>query len=82
MKRTSGDKRGTYDGKFEIDASNGYFDFVGKGPNGEYSEWVGLYELDEDTVSFSYKLSTKDEKAVRPKTLKDGFLQVFKRDND
>lgn len=82
MKRTYGDKRGTYEGKFEIDASNGKFDFVGKGPNGGFVEWVGIYKIDGDKLSLSYNETKQEKKAKRPSKIGEGVLQVFVRDND
>lgn len=86
----AGEKFGSYVGKFEIDASNGHFDWVGKGPGGNLVEWVGIYELDEDTLKLCF-VYQKDGKAKRPKEFKSmppaepGMAHVFftfKRDND
>lgn len=86
----AGDKFGSYVGKFEIDASNGHFDWVGKGPGGNLVEWIGIYELNEDTLKLCF-VYQKDGKAKRPKEFKSmppaepGMAHVFftfKRDND
>ena len=79
MSRTYDGVRGTYEGKIEMDTSKGHFDFIGKGPKGEFNEWFGLYELSGDTLSLSYSQSTKDQKAQRPASLQDGILQIFRR---
>lgn len=91
LERTGrGDKFGRYVGKFEIDASNGNFDWVGKGPGGNLTEWVGIYELDGDTLKLCF-VYQKDEKAKRPKEFKSlppaepGMAHVFftfKRDKE
>jgi uncharacterized protein (TIGR03067 family) len=85
-----GDKYGAYIGKFEIDASNGQFDWIGKGPGGNLIEWIGIYELDGDELKLCY-IYQKDDEAKRPTEFKSlppskpGMAHVFftfKRDND
>ena len=79
----------TWVGKFEIDASNGSFDWVGKGPQGNLVEWIGIYEVDGDNLKLCF-IFQKDDKAKRPKTFKskpptDGMAHAsytFKSDND
>jgi uncharacterized protein (TIGR03067 family) len=65
MKRTLDNRRGTFAGKLEINAALGHFDFIGKGPNGELSEWIGIYEIKNDTCRLCYNMKTARE-AVRP----------------
>lgn len=84
MMRTQNGMRGGHVGKFEIDASNGYFEFIGKG--GE--EWIGIYELNGDTFKVCYRYKRNDD-CVRPtefKTDKDqpsiSVFYTFKRDKD
>lgn len=88
MSRTQDGKRGTYTGKFEIDDSNGHFDWIGKGPGGELVEWVGIYELNGDTLKVCYRYKKNDE-VVRPKKFKTdeekpnfSVFYILKRDND
>ncbi|WP_397571880.1 TIGR03067 domain-containing protein [Schlesneria sp. T3-172] len=76
-------------GKFEIDAINGDFDWVGKGPQEKLVEWIGIYELDDDNLKLCF-IFQKDGKAKRPKAFRalppvPGMPQAFytfKRDND
>ncbi len=88
MKRTEKGPRHTLVGKFEIDASNGHFDFVGKEQNGSAAEFVGIYELDGDTLNVCYRYKNNDE-CVRPKKFKTddskpniSVFYTFKRDKD
>lgn len=66
MKRTRGDKRGGYDGKFEIDASNRHFEFVGN--NGEF--WLGIFELDGNILKLCYRVKYNNSPIARPKEFK------------
>ncbi|MFM9961538.1 MAG: TIGR03067 domain-containing protein [Planctomycetaceae bacterium] len=78
--RTIANKRGSYDGKFEVSASNANFEFVGKGPGGGLVEWIGIYELDGDTLKLSFRYK-KNDNVMRPTKFKtDGDrpnLSVF-----
>jgi uncharacterized protein (TIGR03067 family) len=67
MTRTLDGKRGSFAGKFDIDAGTGQFDFIGKGVNGHVSEWIGVYEIKGDTWRMRYNFKTSDE-SVRPAT--------------
>lgn len=88
MKRTENGPRHALIGKFEIDASNGYFDFIGKEQSGMAREFVGIYELDGDTLKLCYRYKNNDD-CVRPKKFKTdderaniSVFYTFKRDND
>ncbi len=50
MKRTERGTRHALIGKFEIDAVSGHFDFIGKEDWGVAREFVGIYELDGNTL--------------------------------
>lgn len=63
--RTMDGKRGTYVGRIDIDATNGQFDFIGKGPGGGPKELMGIYELKGDTLKVCYRIKVNAE-AVRP----------------
>ena len=85
IKRVTREKLGTYVGKFELDPTTNpkSFDFIGKGPTGEYSEWKGIYELTEN----EFKVMYVKRGGVRPKEFKtvknvDGTYIQFKRDKD
>ncbi len=90
MTRTGmGGRFGTYSGKFSIDASNGHLDWVGKVKIGDaeptFMEWIGIYELDGDTLKVVYI----DGKAKRPAfkfaPVPKGLNHIFytmKRDNE
>lgn len=65
MWRTLDNKRLSFEGKFDIASTTGHFDFIGKGPNGEVSEWIGLYQLQGDTLKLCYNFKTA-KSSVRP----------------
>ena len=70
MERIQGGKLGTYTGKFEIDSSNGYFDWIGKRePGNDTVEFIGIYKLDGDTLKLCYRYQI-DDMAKRPKSFK------------
>lgn len=88
MKRTEKGNRHALVGKFEIDASTGYFDFIGKEQDGGAREFVGIYELDGDTLKLCYRYKMNDD-CTRPKKFKaDGgkpnicVFYTYKRDTD
>ena len=68
MQRTM-EKYGTYVGTFEIDAATGQFNWSGKGPAGQPVQWLGIYQLDGDTLKLCYRYNP-DGKAVRPTAFK------------
>jgi uncharacterized protein (TIGR03067 family) len=59
--------RKEYVGRFTINASNRHFDFVGKGPAGAPNEWLGIHELDGDTLKLCFRYKTG---AARPTQFK------------
>lgn len=59
----------SWDGKFEIDPSNGQFDWIGKGPGGSLTEWIGVYDLDGDTLKLCF-VWQKEGRAKRPTEFK------------
>ncbi len=69
MTRLYAEKIGAYSGKFEIDATTGHFDFVGKGPTGKPVKWVGIYELDRDNLKLCFRYQVEG-KVTRPTTFK------------
>lgn len=86
MTRTLDGKRASFNGKFEIDAATGHFDFIGKGVNGQLSEWIGIYEIKGDTWRLRYNFKTADH-AARPTRFEIGEgeesrsrMYTFKRD--
>jgi len=90
MTRVVGDKSGTYVGRFEIDAANGHFDWIGKNPGDTAVEWIGIYELDGEKLKLCY-IYQKDGKAPRPKSFKSAppiergmphVSHIYERDND
>ena len=56
MTRVINEKRGRYEGLFDIQATVpfGEFDFIGKGPAGQYIERSGIYQLNGDTFRLYY----------------------------
>jgi uncharacterized protein (TIGR03067 family) len=69
MLRTRG-TRGGYEGKFEIDATNGHFEFTGTPVGGgKFIYWFGVYELSGDTLKLSYRQKNNDQ-ATRPTEFK------------
>ncbi|MDB5346259.1 MAG: hypothetical protein JWP89_4636 [Schlesneria sp.] len=88
MTRTLDGKRGSFTGKFDIDAATGQFDFIGKDANGHLSEWIGVYEIKDDTWRVRYNFKTSN-KAARPATFdsqegakSSSRTYTFKRDVD
>ncbi len=80
MIRTKDGERASHVGTFVIDASNGHFDFTGTG-----EEWVGIYELDGDTLKVCYRYKNNAD-CVRPTEFKTdtarpniSVFYVFKR---
>ena len=67
MTRLKDGSRATYVGKFEVDSSNQNFDFVGKVQDGDGKliEWVGICDLDADTLRLCYRYKNNDQ-LVRP----------------
>ena len=83
IKRVSGGKLGTYEGKFELDPTTKpkKFDFIGK-VDGSNVEMKGIYELTENEFKVIYVL-----RGLRPKEFKtvkvEGSIYVqYKRDKD
>jgi len=83
IKRVSGGKLGTYEGKFELDPTTKpkKFDFTGTG-NGTNVEMKGIYELTENEFKVIYL-----GKGLRPKEFKTvkgeaGVYVQYKRDKD
>ena len=83
IKRVSGGKLGTYEGKFELDPTTKpkKFDFIGK-VDGSNVEMKGIYELAENEFKVIYVL-----RGLRPKEFKtvkgEGSIYVqYKRDKD
>lgn len=83
IKRVSGGKLGTYEGKFELDPTTKpkKFDFTGK-VDGSNVEMKGIYELAENEFKVMYVL-----RGLRPKEFKTvkgepGIYVQYKRDKD
>ncbi len=88
LARTHDGVRGILTGKFEIDASKMQFDFTGRYEKpeerkGEVAVWIGIYELDGDTLKLCYRVN-KDGTARRPHNLQEAqpdiHLETFQRD--
>ena len=86
MTRLYAEKIGAYSGKFEIDAMTGHFDFIGKEPTGKPVKWVGIYELERDSLKLCFRYQVEG-KITRPMTFKsdDGqpntcVFHTYKRD--
>lgn len=62
------DERG-YNGKFEIDKSPSFFNWIGTGPAGATIEFVGIYELSSDDLKLCFRYQTQG-KATRPTSFK------------
>ena len=69
MTRLYAEKIGAYSGKFEIDAMTGHFDFIGKGPTGKPVQWIGIYELERDSLKLCFRYQVEG-KVTRPTTFK------------
>lgn len=86
MKRTLDNKRGTFAGKFEIDAVTGHLNFVGTHANGSRLEWTGIYEIMNDTWRVRYSDSSAHEvpRPVKFEGHENGQsrMYTFKRDVD
>jgi uncharacterized protein (TIGR03067 family) len=54
MSRTM-QKFGVYDGHFEIDAGSKNFDWSGKAPGGNPTQFIGIFDLDGDRLKLCYK---------------------------
>ena len=83
IKRVSGGKFATYEGKFELDPTTKpkKFDFIGK-VDGSNVEMKGIYELTENEFKVMYAL-----RGLRPKEFKTvkgepGIYVQYKRDKD
>jgi uncharacterized protein (TIGR03067 family) len=72
--RTYAKIRGTFEGKFEIDAKKRHFDFVGKGPGGKHVETTGIFEVNADTLKLCYRHNLSG-KAQRPNEFKSDTAQ-------
>jgi uncharacterized protein (TIGR03067 family) len=70
MTRVMNEKRGTYEGLFDAKPAVpfGEFDFIGKGPAGNYIERIGIYQLDGDTFRLCYG-DPNSKNPERPSTL-------------
>ena len=75
-------------GKFEIDPKTRKFDLVGKGPQGTYLEYAGLYEVKEGRLHICVRANI-DGNAQRPKELGSAaqgpnwaYYNIFERDED
>lgn len=55
LSRTYAKTRGTFEGKFEIDAKTRHFDFAGKAPGGKHVETTGIFEVNGDTLKLCYR---------------------------
>ncbi len=64
MSRFQQGQTGVYRGKFTIDPANSHFDFNGMYPNGGAIAFIGIYELNGDTLKFSYRYQ-RNGQAVR-----------------
>lgn len=88
MKRTENGTRHSLVGKFEIVSSSGHFDFIGKEAGGQSREFIGIYELEEDTlkVCYRYKINNDCTRPTKFKTDADkpnvSVFYTFKRDNE
>jgi uncharacterized protein (TIGR03067 family) len=87
MTRVINEKRGTYEGLFDIQPAVpfGEFDFIGKGPVGQYIERIGIYQLDGDTFRLHYGDPKKNP--ARPSNLEtapggDREYFEFKREKE
>lgn len=56
-------------GEFTIDPSNGNFDWKGTGPQGQQVEWIGIGELQGDTLKLCF-IFQRNNLAVRPTEFK------------
>ncbi len=65
VERVVGGNIESYKGKFEINPKTKAFDWIGKGPNGNAVEWIGIYEVNGDTLKVCYRYNS-DGKAKRP----------------
>jgi uncharacterized protein (TIGR03067 family) len=61
MERTLDGIRGAYAGKFDINSSTGHFDFVGKGPDGNLVEWIGIYDLNGGSLRLCFRTKINDD---------------------
>ena len=55
-----------YAGTLKIDATIHHFDFAKNGPDGNSTQWIGIYELSGDSLRLSYR-NKKTGEALRPK---------------
>lgn len=74
LTRTYAGNRGTFVGKFEVNAKLGLFDFVGKGPGGKHQETTGIFEVNGDTLKLCYRHNVSG-KAQRPEEFKSDGTQ-------
>ena len=80
MTRVMNDKRGTYEGLFDANPAVpfGEFDFIGKGPAGNYIERIGIYQLDGDTFRLYYGDPKKNpERPSKLETAPGGDREYF-----
>jgi uncharacterized protein (TIGR03067 family) len=63
--RVIGGKIGSYKGRFEVNPKTKAFDWIGKGPGGNAVEWIGIYEVNGDTLKVCYRYNN-DGEANRP----------------
>ncbi len=68
--RVSDGALGTYAGTFNLDPKTKAFTFTGKGPQGKPLEWIGIYQLDGDTLTLCYRIKRGDTSVTRPKEFK------------
>jgi len=69
VERVVGGNLGSYKGKFQIDPTANSFDWTGTGPGGSAVEWIGIYQVDGDTLKICYRYK-KEGVAERPKEFK------------
>ena len=55
MERTTHAGKGKYVGLFDVDPAKQTFDFIGKGPKGNFLEWVGIYKLEGNRLTLCYR---------------------------
>jgi uncharacterized protein (TIGR03067 family) len=76
-------------GKFTINPETNDFDWVGTNSQGAENKWVGIYEVDGDTLKLCFRFNI-DGQAKRPTKFSSGDFEkpnatafyTFKRDDD